>query len=128
MLAGCCWPGAAGKGVRFAEGSAGRKVFRWLTAHDVNAPPILSRSIVAVVLQDAVNDSGARGAAFKQSIMESANFLVNIPMVCKARPDVLGVVANEEFDRLSLFTGPQRAGLTRGQIALRRLLKLNAEK
>lgn len=87
------------------------------------------------MVQDAVNgDSGARGAAFKQSISkqsirESANFLVNIPMVCKAsyaRPDVPGVVANEGFYRLSLFTGPQRAGLTRGGTALFRLLKPNA--
>jgi hypothetical protein len=40
---------------------------------------------------------------------------------------VRGAFAGEEVDA-SLFTGPQRAGLTRGETALLRLLKRKAEK
>jgi hypothetical protein len=49
--------------------------------------------------------------------------------VCKAsyvHPEVQDAFGDEEFDPTSLFTGPQRARLTRGETALLRLLKQKA--
>lgn len=134
----------------------GEMLFRWrnkdgdercLTADDVNAAlrqrfaettsakdfrTFRASSIVAGALQDvAKDDKKARGAALKQSIKESARFLANTPTVCKAsyvHPDVQDVFLDDAFDPTSLFTGPQRAGLTRGETALLRLLKQKAEK
>jgi len=134
----------------------GEMLFRWknkdgedrcLTADDVNAAlrqrfalttsakdfrTFRASSIVAGAMQEACKaDKKARLGTLKQSIKESAKFLANTPTVCKAsyvHPDVQDVFTNEAFDATSLFTGPQRAGLTRGETALLRLLKLNAEK
>ena len=77
------------------------------------------------------DDQKGRSSALKQSITESARFLANTPTVCKAsyvHPDVQDAFNDEAFDPTSLFTGPQRAGLTRGETALLRLLKQKAEK
>lgn len=134
----------------------GEMLFRWknkdgdercLTADDVNAAlrrrfaettsakdfrTFRASSIVAGALQDVVkDDQKGRSSALKQSIKESARFLANTPTVCKAsyvHPDVQGAFNDEAFDPTSLFTGPQRAGLTRGETALLRLLKQKAEK
>ena len=134
----------------------GEMLFRWkdkdgdercLTADDVNAAlrqrfaettsakdfrTFRASSIVAGALQDvAKDDKKARGAALKQSVMESASFLANTPTVCKAsyvHPDVQDAFTDDAFDPTSLFTGPQRAGLTRGETALLRLLKQKTEK
>lgn len=147
---------ALARALGLLKAQPGEMLFRWknkegedrcLTADDVNAAlrqrfaettsakdfrTFRASSIVAGALQDAVkDDSRARGAALKQSIKESANFLANTPTVCKAsyvHPDVQDAFTDEDFDPTSLFTGPQRAGLTRGETALLRLLKLNAEK
>jgi DNA topoisomerase IB len=43
-------------------------------------------------------------------------------------PLVQDAFMDEAFDPAPLFTGPQRAGLTRGETALLRLLKRKAEK
>lgn len=89
-------------------------------------------SIVAGALQDvARDDNRARSSALKQSIQESARFLANTPTVCKAsyvHPDVQDAFTDETFNPTSLFTGPQRARLTRRETALLRLLKQKAEK
>lgn len=89
-------------------------------------------SIVAGALQDLPKDNiTARNAALKQSIKESANFLANTPTVARAsyvHPLVQAAFADAEFDATPLFTGPQRAGLNRGETALLRLLKREAEK
>lgn len=134
----------------------GEMLFRWknkdgedrcLTADDVNAAlrqrfaettsakdfrTFRASSIVAGALKDVTkDDKKARAAALKQSIRESARFLANTPTVCKAsyvHPDVQDVFTDDAFDPTSLFTGPQRAGLTRGETALLRLLKQKTEK
>jgi len=43
-------------------------------------------------------------------------------------PLVQDAFMDKAFDPAPLFTGPQRAGLTRGETALLRLLKRKAEK
>ncbi len=134
----------------------GEMLFRWknkdgdercLTADDVNAAlrqrfaettsakdfrTFRASSIVAGALQDVVKgDKKTRSAALQQSIKESARFLANTPTVCKAsyvHPDVQDAFTDEDFDATGLFTGPQRAGLTRGETGLLRLLKQKAEK
>lgn len=134
----------------------GEMLFRWknkdgdercLTADDVNAAlrqrfaettsakdfrTFRASSIVAGAMQEAAKaDKKARSDALKHSIKESARFLANTPTVCKAsyvHPAVQAAFTDEAFDATPLFTGPQRAGLTRGETALLRLLKLNAEK
>lgn len=87
-------------------------------------------SIVAGALQDATKaDAKTRKGLLKHSIKESARFLANTPTVCKAsyvHPEVQDAFGDKEFDPTSLFTGPQRAGLTRGETALLRLLKQKA--
>lgn len=89
-------------------------------------------SIVAGALQEVVKeDMGKRSAALRQSIKESASFLANTPTVARAsyvHPLVQDAFMDEAFDPAPLFTGPQRAGLTRGETALLRLLKRKAEK
>ncbi len=134
----------------------GEMLFRWtnkdgdercLTADDVNVAlrqrigettsakdfrTFRASSIVAGALQDvARDDKRARRSALKQSIQESARFLANTPTVCKAsyvHPDVQDAFTDETFNPTSLFTGPQRARLTRRETALLRLLKQKAEK
>ena len=87
-------------------------------------------SIVAEALQDVAKaDAKTRKDRLKHSIKESARFLANTPTVCKAsyvHPDIQDVFGDEAFDPTPLFTGPQRAGLTRGETALLRLLKQKA--
>lgn len=91
-----------------------------------------ARSIVADGLRDvAKGDKKARGAALKQSVEESARFLANTQRVCKAsyvHPDVQHAFNDDALNPTSLLTSPQRAGLTRGETALLRLLKQKAEK
>lgn len=134
----------------------GEMLFRWknkdgdercLTADDVNAAlrqrfsdttsardfrTFRASAIVAGALKDAGKlDAKTRFTTLKQSIIESARFLANTPTVCKAsyvHPDVQGAFTDETFDPASLFIGPQRAGLTRGETALLRLLKQKAGK
>lgn len=134
----------------------GEMLFRWknkegeercLAADDVNAAlrqrfadttsakdfrTFRASSIVAGALQDiGKGDRKPRLAALKQSIKESASFLANTPTVCKTsyvHPDVQDAFEDETFDPAPLFTGPQRAGLTRGETALLRLLKQKAGK
>ena len=70
----------------------------------------------------------ARKAVLKQSIERSANFLQNTPAVARGsyvHPLVQEAFVEDHADA-SLFTGPQRAGLTRGETALLRLLKHQA--
>ncbi len=147
---------ALARALGLLKAQPGEMLFRWknkegdercLTADDVNAAlrqrfaettsakdfrTFRASSIVAGALQEAAKDDAkARAAALKQSIAESANFLANTPTVCKAsyvHPDVQDAFTDDGFDATSLFTGSQRAGLTRGETALLRLLKLNAEK
>ncbi|MFT3724361.1 MAG: hypothetical protein QM773_12315 [Hyphomonadaceae bacterium] len=87
-------------------------------------------SIVAAALQDvAKSDMKARMDRLKHSIKESARFLANTPTVCKAsyvHPDIQDAFGDKAIDSALLFTGPQRAGLTRGETALLRLLKQKA--
>jgi DNA topoisomerase-1 len=87
-------------------------------------------SIVAAALQDlAKADVKTRRDRLKHSIKESARFLANTPTVCKAsyvHPDIQDAFGDEAFDPMPLFTGPPRAGLTRGETALLRLLKQKA--
>lgn len=87
-------------------------------------------SIVAEALKDVAKaDTKTRQDRLKHSIKESARFLANTPTVCKAsyvHPDIQDVFGDEAFDPTPLFTGPQRAGLTRGETALLRLLKQKA--
>lgn len=147
---------ALARALGLLKAQPGKMLFRWknkdgddecLNADDVNAAlrqrfaettsakdfrTFRASSIVAGALQDvAKEDKKVRIEALKQSIKESARFLANTPTVCKAsyvHPDVQDAFTNDAFDASSLFTGPQRAGLTRGETALLRLLKLNAEK
>jgi DNA topoisomerase-1 len=134
----------------------GEMLFRWkskegedgcLTADRVNAAlrqrfgettsakdfrTFRASSIVAGALQDLPKDNiTARNTALKQSIRESANFLSNTPTVARSsyvHPLVQAVFADAAFDAAPLFTGPLRAGLNRGETALLRLLKREAEK
>lgn len=89
-------------------------------------------AIAAMALQDAVKaDAKARRELLKHSINESARFLANTPTVCKAsyvHPDVQDAFGDEAFDPAPLFVGSQRAGLTRGETALLRLLEQRAGK
>jgi DNA topoisomerase I len=129
----------------------GEMLFRWkdkecqdrcLGADDVNAAlrqrfsdttsakdfrTFRASSIVAGALQEiAGSDLAARKAMLKQSIAQSANFLQNTPTVARAsyvHPAVQAAFTDVTFDPTPLFTGPQRAGLTRGETALLRLLK-----
>jgi DNA topoisomerase I len=89
-------------------------------------------SIVAGALQeiDPANMAKRRDA-LKQSIKASARFLANTPTVARGsyvHPLVQDAFTDETFDPAPLFTGPQRAGLTRGETALVRLLKREAGK
>ncbi len=134
----------------------GDMLFRWktkdgeeqcLTAEDVNAAlrqrfgestsakdfrTFRASSIVAGALQGVdPSDHIARRQALKQSIAASANFLQNTVTVCRSsyvHPAVQAAFTDETFDPAPLFTGPQRAGLTRGETALLRLLGREAEK
>jgi DNA topoisomerase-1 len=134
----------------------GEMLFRWktregeerrLTAEDVNAALRLrcgdstsardfrtfrASSIVAAGLQEAgASDVATRKNVLKQSIRASASFLANTPTVARAsyvHPDVQAAFTEEGFDPAPLFTGPQRAGLTRAETALVRLLKQGAGK
>jgi DNA topoisomerase-1 len=134
----------------------GEMLFKWrnkdgedrcLTADDVNAAlrqrfsettsakdfrTFRASSIVAGALQGLdPNDIPARKDALKQSIRSSANFLQNTPTVARnsyVHPLVQSAFTDETFDHATLFTGPQRAGLTRGETALLRLLRREAEK
>jgi DNA topoisomerase-1 len=134
----------------------GEMLFRWknkdgeercLTAEDVNAAlrqrfsdttsardfrTFRASSIVAGALQNLdPADAAARKEALRQSIRSSANFLQNTPTVARksyVHPLVQSAFTDETFDHASLFTGPQRAGLTRGETALLRLLRREAEK
>jgi DNA topoisomerase I len=89
-------------------------------------------SIVAGALQDIdPDDVSARKERLKQSIRESARFLANTPTVAKGsyvHPLVQDAFTDVTFDPAPLFTGPVRAGLTRGETALVRLLKREADK
>jgi len=89
-------------------------------------------SIVAGALQEVdPADMKKRKEALKQSIKESARFLANTPTVAKGsyvHPLVQAAFTDEQFDPAPLFTGPQRAGLSRGETALVRLLKREAVK
>ena len=65
----------------------------------------------------------------KQSIERSANFRQNAPVVARSgyvRRLVQEAFVEDEVDA-SLFAGPQRAGLTRGETALLQLLKRQAD-
>jgi DNA topoisomerase-1 len=134
----------------------GEMLFRWrgkdgeeccLTADAVNAAlrqrcgeatsakdfrTFRASSIVAGALQDLPrDDEAARSAALKQSINASASFLANTPTVARSsyvHPLVQEAFTDATFDPVPLFTGPQRAGLTRDETALLRLLKRKAEK
>jgi DNA topoisomerase-1 len=134
----------------------GEMLFRWknkdgdercLTADDVNAAlrqrfssttsakdfrTFRASSIVAGALQGLdPTDAAARKAALQQSIRSSASFLQNTPTVARksyVHPLVQNAFTDETFDHVSLFSGPQRAGLTRGETALLRLLRREAEK
>jgi DNA topoisomerase-1 len=89
-------------------------------------------SIVAGALQDARKDEKRPPlAVLKQAIKEASEFLANTPTVCKAsyvHPDVQDAFADDSFDQAALFSGPPRAGLTRGETALLRLISQNAGK
>ncbi len=88
-------------------------------------------SIVAGALQEAGENQLGRNAMLKHSIAESARFLANTPTVAKGsyvHPSVQEAFTDTGIETASLFTGPQRAGLTRGETALLRLLKRKAEK
>lgn len=147
---------ALARALGLLKAQPGDMLFRWkdkdgedhcLSADDVNAAlrerfaettsakdfrTFRASSIVAAALQDvAKDDARKRKEALKHSIKESARFLANTPTVCKAsyvHPDVQDAFGDEDFDPASLFTGPQRAGLTRGETALLRLLKQKAGK
>lgn len=84
-------------------------------------------SIVAGALQDAGKaDARPRRAILGQAIKEASEFLANTPTVCKAsyvHADVQDAFENEDFDAAPLFSGPPRAGLTRGETALMRLVE-----
>jgi DNA topoisomerase I len=134
----------------------GEMLFRWknkdgeersLTADDVNVAlrrrfsdstsakdfrTFRASSIVAGALQEvAASDIAARKNMLKQSIKASASFLANTATVARSsyvHPDVQAAFTDETFDPAPLFTGPQRAGLTRGETALLRLLERKAGK
>jgi DNA topoisomerase-1 len=75
-------------------------------------------------------DDAARAALLKQSIKATASFLTNTPAVARGsyvHPLVQAAFTDTTLDPASLFTGPQRAGLNRGETALLRLLKRKAE-
>ncbi len=74
--------------------------------------------------------AGGRRDALKQSIRSSAKFPANTPTLAGrsyVHPLVQTAFVDDTFDPAPLFTGPQRAGLTRGETALRRMLKRKAE-
>jgi DNA topoisomerase I len=134
----------------------GEMLFRWknkdgeeccLTADTVNAAlrqrfsentsardfrTFRASSISAGALRELTKDDAARrNAALKQSIRQSASFLANTPTVARGsyvHPLVQDAFTDDTFDPAPLFIGPQRAGLTREETALLRLLKLKAEK
>jgi DNA topoisomerase I len=86
-------------------------------------------SIVAGALQEVKDEALPRLALLKQSIVEASGFLANTPTVCKSsyvHPDVQDAFEDNTFDPAPLFSGPPRAGLTRGETALLRLLERNA--
>lgn len=89
-------------------------------------------SIVAGALQDAHKDEIRPAlAVLRQAIKEASEFLANTPTVCKAsyvHPDVQHAFADPDFDATPLFSGQPRAGLTRGETALMRLIGQKAEK
>jgi DNA topoisomerase-1 len=83
-------------------------------------------SIVAGALQDAGKDEKTpRLAVLRQAIRQASEFLANTPTVCKSsyvHPDVQDAFADDDFDATPLFSGQPRAGLTRGETALMRLV------
>jgi DNA topoisomerase-1 len=83
-------------------------------------------SIVAGALQDAGKDAKTpRLAVLRQAIRQASEFLANTPTVCKSsyvHPDVQDAFADDDFDATPLFSGQPRAGLTRGETALMRLV------
>lgn len=87
-------------------------------------------AIVAGALQEAGGrEQKPRLAVLRTAIHEAAAFLANTPTVCKAsyvHPDVQEAFATETFDPAPLFSGHERAGLTRGETALMRLLEQEA--
>lgn len=112
-----------------ADGAALRQRFSDTTrARDLRT--FRASSIVAGAPQDvAGTDLLARKAALKQSIETSANFLQNTPTVARGssvHPLVQEAFVEEEV-AAALSTGPQRAGLTRGETALLRLLTREAD-
>ena len=147
---------ALARALGLLKAQPGEMLFRWqnkegdercLTADDVNVAlrqrfaettsakdfrTFRASSIVAGAMQSVgKDDKKVRATALKQSITESARFLANTPTVCRAtyvHPDVQEAFMDERFDPTSLFTGPPRAGLTRGEAALLRLLKQKAGK
>ncbi len=84
-------------------------------------------SIVAGALQDARKDENTpRLAVLRQAIKEASEFLANTPTVCKAsyvHPTVREAFEDDGFDTAPLFGGSPRAGLSRGETALVRLLE-----
>lgn len=146
---------ALARALAILRAEPGDMLFRWkskegenrsLTAEDVNAAlrqrfsdatsakdfrTFRASSIVAGALQDVgAADITARKLALKQSIAASASFLQNTPTVARGsyvHPIVQAAFTDVTFDSASLFTGPQRAGLTRGETALLRLLEREAE-
>ncbi|HEX5766368.1 MAG TPA: hypothetical protein VFY27_12425 [Woeseiaceae bacterium] len=133
----------------------GELLFRWkdndgvdrcLAAEDVNAAlrqrfsdatsakdfrTFRASSIVAGALQDITStDLTARKQSLKHSIAESASFLQNTPTVARSsyvHPIVQAAFTDVTFEPAPLFTGQVRAGLTRGETALLRLLKRDLE-
>jgi DNA topoisomerase-1 len=145
-----------GRALQLLKAQPGEMLFRWkdkegddlcLQADGVNAAlrqrfsettsardfrTFRASSIVAGALQELdLADMKKRKDVLKQSIKESARFLANTPTVAKGsyvHPLVQAAFTDEKFDPAPLFTGPARAGLTRGETALMRLLKREASK
>ena len=145
---------ALARALALLKAQPGEMLFRWkdkdgeercLTADDVNKAlrarfceltsakdfrTFRASSIVAGALQDCRRDEQRPPlAVLRQAIREASEFLANTPTVCKAsyvHPAVQDAFADDGFDPTPLFAGQSRAGLTRGETALLRMLERGA--
>lgn len=88
-------------------------------------------AIAAGAMQAAGTDEKKpRLALLRQAIRDASEFLANTPTVCKGsyvHPVVQEAFADEALDPAPLFAGSARAGLSRGETALMRLLERDAD-
>lgn len=142
---------ALARALGMLKAQPGEMLFRWkdengddccLTADGVNAAlrarfsettsakdfrTFRASAIVAGALQESGKDETSPPLALlRQAIREASEFLANTPTVCKAsyvHPNVQDAFADDAPETASLFAGPPRAGLTRGETALLRILE-----